>query len=117
MGRHARTIRLGRALWQSQPLDREAASSMQERLFDDGTFPPLVQVRKAVTTAKQPNEQRPAPFAGKTQAHAHLTVTDFGKRRQDWLDGVKSDAEPPIAEQMNLCIKFSQRVLLEVRLG
>ena len=39
MGAHARTIRLGRALWESAPLDAKVATSVQERLFDDATFP------------------------------------------------------------------------------
>ena len=31
MGPHARTIRLGRALWQSPPLEAEVATTIQER--------------------------------------------------------------------------------------
>ena len=41
LGRHARTIRLGRSLWQSEPLSSTDAEHMCERFFDDGTFPLL----------------------------------------------------------------------------
>ena len=116
MGTHARTIRLGRALWESAPLDAKVATSVQERLFDDGTFPPLVEMRKAVAKAKQPDEQRPAPFAGKTQPFVHLSVTDYGQRLHDWMDVVKHETRPPTAEQLGLLSQVKERVLLEFRL-
>ena len=56
MGRHARTIRLGRSLWESPPLPENVARLFDERFFDDGTFPPLKDVKKAVTIAKKPQE-------------------------------------------------------------
>ena len=40
MGRHAKTIRLGRSLWESPPLEANVARLIEERFFD-GTFPPL----------------------------------------------------------------------------
>ena len=52
MGRHARTIRLGRNLWEILPLPENVARLIDERFFDDGTFPPLKEVKKAVTIAK-----------------------------------------------------------------
>ena len=116
IGRHAQTIRLGRALWQSSPLAADAAADMQERFFDDGTFPPLSEVRKAVAKAKKPDEQRPAPFAGKTQPFVHLSVVNYGKRLHGWLEGVQVEAEPPTTEQFNLLTKVSDRVILEFQL-
>ena len=62
MGRHARTIRLGRALWESPPLASHVARLIEEQFFDDGIVPPLENVNKAVTLAKNPLEERPAPF-------------------------------------------------------
>ena len=56
MGRHAKTIRLGRSLWESPPLEANVARLIDERFFDDGSFPPLKEVKKAVTTAKNPQE-------------------------------------------------------------
>ena len=95
LGRHARTIHLGRALWQSPPLDAKVASSVQERMLDDGTFLPLAEVRKTVAQAKKPDEQRPPPFAGKTQPFAHLSVVDYGNRLNDWLGALKREEEAP----------------------
>ena len=62
MGRHAKAIRLGRALWESPPLEEEVASLIQERFFDDGSFPPMKDVKAATTCAKSQVEERPAPF-------------------------------------------------------
>ena len=78
IGRHVRTIRLGRALWQSAPLTPNITAGMRERLFDDGTFPPLVQVRRAVNKAKTLDQERPAPFAGKTKPFVHLSIINYG---------------------------------------
>ena len=86
MGRHARTIRLGRSLWESPPLEANVARLIEERFFDDGTFPPLKDVKKAVTIAKNPQEERPAPFQGKTLPSAALTTIAYGQRMDRWLD-------------------------------
>ena len=56
MGRHARTIRLGRSLWESPPLEATEAGLIQERFFDDGSFPPLKEVKAAEKSAKNPVE-------------------------------------------------------------
>ena len=80
MGRHARTIRLGRTLWESAPLEPEVTSLMQERFFDDGTFPPLKEVKTAVAQAKNPLEERPAPFAGKTLPTTTFSTMAYGQR-------------------------------------
>ena len=45
MGRHARTIRLGRKLWESPPLETNVARLIRERFFDDNPFPPLHEVK------------------------------------------------------------------------
>ena len=52
MGRHAKTIRLGRSLWESAPLEPSITSLMQERFFDGGTFPPLKEVKTAAAQAQ-----------------------------------------------------------------
>ena len=68
MGRHARTIRLGRALWESPPLASHVARLIEERFFDDGIFPPIQDAKKAVTLAKNQLEERPAPFPPQNNA-------------------------------------------------
>ena len=116
IGRHARTIRLGRALWQSPPLAEHVTSSMQERFFDDGTFPPLKEVEKALAKAKKTEEERPAPFAGKTQPFVKLSVVSYGKRMRDWLETVRQEIEAPTTEQLEILATVADRVLLEFRL-
>ena len=46
LGRHARTIRLGRSLWQSEPLTKDDTKHIRERHFEEGTFPPIKQMKK-----------------------------------------------------------------------
>ena len=116
MGRHARTIRLGRTLWESAPLEPEVASLMQERFFDDGTFPPLKEVKTVVAQVKNPLEERPAPFAGKTLATSFLSTTAYGQRLASWLQKVQQEEEKPTAEQLSVLNRVADRVLQEFRL-
>ena len=53
IGRHAKTIRLGRSLWQSNPLSADVVAGMRERFFDDSHFPPLAEMRFVVAQAKK----------------------------------------------------------------
>jgi len=116
MGRHARTIRLGRTLWESAPLEPEVASLMQERFFDDGTFPPLKEVKTAVAQVKNPLEERPAPFAGKTLPTSSLSTTAYGQRLASWLQRVQQEEETPTDEQLSVLNRVADRVLQEFRL-
>ena len=93
MGRHARTIRLGRSLWGSSPLAADVTCLIQERFFDDGSFPAMKEVKTAVTMAKNLAEERPAPFQGETLPSATLTTTAYGQRLGSWLDTVQRCAE------------------------
>ena len=116
MGRHARTIRLGRSLWESAPLEPEITNLMQERFFDDGTFPPLKEVKTAVAQAQNPVEERPAPFAGKTLPTSTLSTTDYGQRLASWLKRVQQEEEAPTSEQLSILNRVSDRLLEEFRL-
>jgi hypothetical protein len=90
---------------------------MRERFFDDGSFPPLAEVCSAVAKAKKkPEEQRPAPFANKTQPYVHLSVVNYGKRLCTWLHNVMLEAEAPTTEQLGVLRRVSDRVLVEFRL-
>ena len=116
MGRHARTIRLGRTLWESAPLEPEITSLMQERCFDDGTFPPLKEVKAAVAQANNPLEERPAPFAGKTLPTSTLTTMAYGQRLASWLQRVQQEEEAPTGEQLSVLNRVADRLLEEYRL-
>ena len=117
MGRHARTIRLGRTLWESAPLEPEITSLMQERCFDDGTFPPLKEVKAAVAQAKHPLEERFAPFAGKTLPTSTLTTKAYGQRLASWLQRLQQEEEAPTGEQLSVLNRVADRLLEEFRLG
>ena len=111
MGRHAATIRLGRSLWESPVLPAGVQRHIQERFFDGGTFPPLKDVKKAVATAKNPQEDRPAPFQGKTLPTAILTSIAYGDRLCRWLQGLQQEEERPTREQMAILERVAERVL------
>ena len=56
IGRHARSIRLGRSMWQSPPLSEEITSRIEETCFDDDFFPPAKAIQKALAAAKKKRE-------------------------------------------------------------
>ena len=116
IGRHARTIRLGRSLWQSPPLHATVTAGMRERFFNDGSFPPRHELRVAVQQAKKADEPRPAPFEGKTRPFAHLSITNYEKRMHDWLEALHQEDETPTTEQFSMLRRVSQRVLVEYHL-
>ena len=116
MGRHARTIRLGRTLWESAPLEPEIIDFVQERRFDDGTFPSIKDIKGAVAQAKNPLEERPAPFAGKTLPTSSLSTMAYGQRLASWLQKVQQEEEKPTVEQLSVLNRVADRVLEEFRL-
>ena len=87
------------------------ADSIEERFFDDGTFPPWLEAKKARDAALNPNEERPAPFAGKTQPFARLSVIAYGLRLKNWLDAVQKQDDAPTTEQFAISTRVSDRVL------
>ena len=115
MGRHARTIRLGRDRWESPPLEAEVTRLISEHFFDS-SFPPLKEVKQALSKAKHPQEERPAPFQEKTLPFAALTVVAYGQRLASWLDAVKREGEAPTTEQLAVLNRVADRVLQEFRL-
>ena len=115
MGRHANTIWLGRSLWESPPLGATEARLIQERFFDDGSFPPLKEVKAAEKSAKNPLEERSAPFQGKTLPSSTLTSIAYGRRLSAWLERVQMEAEAPTTEQLAVLDRVAERVLEEFR--
>ena len=95
--------------------DRGVARLIDERFFD-GTFPPLKEMKKAVTIAKHPQEDRPAPFQNKTLPSAALTTIAYGRLLAKWLDEVQQEDETPTAEQLRILQRVAERVLAEFRL-
>ena len=116
IGRHQQTIRLGRALWQSPALEASVTARMNEVTFKKGHFPDQKNIKAALLQAKSPAEDRPAPFAGKTQPYVTLSVTNYQKRVEDWLDGVMLEKEKPTTEQFNVLRTIADRILTEFRL-
>ena len=105
LGRHAKTIRLGKSLWQSPSLTPEERNSIQERFFDDGSFPPLKVTKKALEEARKLDQQRPAPYEGRTTPSVSYSIKDYGKLLDNWLGNVQNEKEKPTAEQLDILKK------------
>ena len=65
-GRHARSIRIGKSLWESPALTETEKRSVKEPLFDEDTFPPTQEALKAASAACQLEQERLQPFTGAT---------------------------------------------------
>ena len=116
LGRHARTIRLGRSLWQSAPLTTDETKSIQERHFQEGTFPPIKQMKKQVDAIKNTEESRPAPFACQTKPFAHLHTKDYSSLLTTWFHAVSNEKVAPTSQQLEVLHNTKDRILLELRL-
>ena len=84
-GRHAACIRLGRSVWESDPLTPSEEKGVDEPSFDDGRYPPLETSLKAAKEMIKQEEERPAPFQNKTEPFAHLSVIDYNARLDQWF--------------------------------
>ena len=115
-GRHASSIRLGRALWESASLSQEEKQRVSEPLFDDGTFPDTSETLKAAQKMTSLDDERPAAFQNRTEPFTHLTVKDYGKRIRDWLTSTTTEKEPPTTEQRDVLNRVADRVLQEFAL-
>jgi len=116
VGRYAASIRMGRSLWETPPLNASERLRVKERLFDNGTYPDTKDTLKAALQAMQANDDRTAPFQYKTQPFAFLTVKEYGTRIRDWLQKIEQSKEPPTREQMSLIKRVADRVLHEFAL-
>ena len=70
------------------------------------------------------SEERPAPFEGKTEPFAHLSVVDYERKLQEWFARVPAEknektgvSEPPTHEQMRVLHRVRDRLLLEFALN
>ena len=82
------------------PAGADVTRLLKEQFYDDGSFPPLKGVKQALATAKNPHEERPAPFQGKTLPFAALTVVTYGQRLASWFDALEREAEALTTEHL-----------------
>ena len=115
-GRHASTIRMGRNLWQTAPLNDREQEGIAERFFDDGSLPTVKESKAAFDSAMKKGVDRPAPFQSKTLPYLHLTTFDYGKRIQDWFEALRQEQMQPAEEDMKVLQQVADRVLIEFRL-
>ena len=97
-GKHATTIRLGKALWQSPALTETEAKTVQERFFDDGSFPPADEALKKAAEAVKNEEERPQPFDARTHPLAQCTVRRYGAILDAWFAALRLEDETPNPE-------------------
>ena len=113
IGRHAAVIQMGRDVWQSAPLTAAEKAAVQEKFFDDGSFPPAAEVLKAAREAVKNEEERPAPFDGRTAASARYVKVDYAKLFDEWFAKLHTEQETPNAEQRAVLYAVRDRVLQE----
>ena len=116
LGRHAKTIRLGKSLWQSPSLTPEEKNDIHERFFDDCSFPPLKESKKALEEVRKLDQQRPAPYEGRTTPSVTYSIKDYGGFLDNWLRNVQNEKEKPTTEQLDILKKVKERILCEVQL-
>ena len=90
---------------------------MQETFFDDGTFPPPVEVLKAAAKEIKQDDERPAPFDGRTQAYATYTRIQYDERMKDWFAKLLQEEHVPNAEQLAVLKAVRDRLLTEIQLA
>ena len=73
LSRHAKTIRLGTSLWQSEPLTATEAVDVSETSFSGNLYPSVKQCKQIIENLNKSNAEPLAPFEGKTQGSARLT--------------------------------------------
>ena len=87
-GRHSTSIRLGRNLWQTPELAPAVAESMQEKVFEPASFPSGKDIDAEFQRLYKADTERPAPFGGRTEPYAGLTVHEYGRRIDDWFNRI-----------------------------
>ena len=112
-GRHAVCIHMGRELWCSAELSAAERMRAKEPFFDDGTFPDTEEALSAAKNIVKLDDERPKPFAERTQPHAHLTVKNYGAKLNTWLEQAGAEKEPPTTEQMQVLVRVAARILKE----
>ena len=124
LGRHARTIRLGRSMWQSAPLSEQERASVQEIFFDDGSLPSSVEAKQAAKEVLKDEIERVEPFAEGTEPYSNYTVINYGTLIDRWFEKLSSEElQPneekklrPNVEQWASLHAVKERVLLEKEL-
>ena len=124
IGRYAKTISIGRSLWETPSLSAAEAEEVHEPTFES-TFPEEAQTyHKAAQAFIKQTEERPAPFEGKTEPFAHLSYKAYEARLDNWMAKVKLEVnaetgkpEPPTHEQLRVLEKVRDRLLVEFALN
>ena len=84
-GRHSESIRLGRNLWQSAALTDDVRNGIREDMLEATAFPSGKDIKREFARLQKADEVRPAPFDGRTQPYASLTVHQYGQRIDTWF--------------------------------
>ena len=113
-GRHAKTITLGRILWESQPLSPEQAKTVKETCFDDGRFPSAEEIKTSLKALSKEAEEKIAPYAGLTSPYAKYTEKDFSTRLDTWFQTLNAEKEKPTAEQLAILEDIANRIRSEL---
>ena len=84
-GRHASTIRMGRALWQTPPLLPHEQQGIEETFFDDGSLPPLKESKAAFDAAKKKDKSDQLLLKAR---QSHIFICQQKRMARDWKIGL-----------------------------
>ena len=102
---------MGRQLWATPDLTATERAAAQEHFFDEGSFPDVQASLDAAKQATKLDQERPAPFMGRTLPYAHMTMENYGKRINAWFNRVAQEEEPPTHEQLRVLWHVARRAL------
>jgi len=88
-GRYSESIRLGRNLWQSPAIPEDAQAAIREDVMDPTAYPSGKDLKKDMLRLQKAEEGRPAPFQGRTEPYASLTVHAYGRRIANWFEEIR----------------------------
>ena len=116
LGRHGTTIRLGRSMWESDPLTEKELAKVREPLFDDGRFPPRNEMEKAAAQAKVNQGDQLAPFKEGISPSCKCQRLQYEERFKVWFDKRNAEEAVPNAQQIEILYAVRDRLLTEVGL-
>jgi hypothetical protein len=116
VGRHARTIHLGRLLWESPPLTDKEEQGINEIFFDDGTYPTYKEILKQAKKVSKIKEKRPRPFENRTKSSTARTTLHYASRLHKWMQQTAIQQEPPNEQQWEVLRHVRDRLITEEKI-
>ena len=83
IGKHTKTVHLGRSLWQTPDLSAAEEAPVRERFFEDDTFPAAQEALQAAAQKIKEDDERPKPYAACTEPCAAWRRLNYERLLRD----------------------------------